>query len=127
MAPRIMARVMTIWLMPLSPSGADSSCRCASIAHCSPVAARIGPALQQTLLAIDTDGVGVPHVVVPIGHHLHGLTAALQLAHDLVRDASFERQLARARAPGAAHQPTRRFDRLLHVVAEIDKTGCQRR
>src|SRR5687768_7645178 len=96
-----------------------------SVAQRGAVASRVGAAFEETLLSIDANGVGVPHVVVPVRDHLHGLPTPLQLAYHLIADASFERQIARGCAPGPAHEPARRLDRLLHVVAKIDDARHQ--
>src|SRR5215831_11388284 len=97
-----------------------------SIAQCSAVTPRVRTSFQEALFAIDADDARVAHVVVPVGDHLHRLSSAFQFTHDLVGDAPFERHVARARAPGAAHQPARRFYCLLDVVTEIDDAGDQR-
>src|SRR5215467_13400340 len=78
-----------------------------SITQGGTVAARIGAALKEPLFLVDADRVCVTHVVVPVGDHLHRLSAALEFTHHLIGDASFERQVARARAPGPAHEPRR--------------------
>lgn len=96
-----------------------------SIACCGTVAAWIGAALEEPLFVVDADCMRVTHVVVPVGDHLNRLSTAFELAHDLIGDAAFERHVARARAPGAAHQPARRFDGLLDVVTEVDNAGDQ--
>src|SRR5690606_20326730 len=94
---------------PPMPTAAAAPSGCGSVAHRRPVAARIGPALEEPLIAVDADGMGVSQIVVPIRDHLHRLSPALQLAHDLVRDTALERETARVRPPGAAHQPARGF------------------
>src|SRR5262245_7952824 len=93
-----------------------------SVANCSTVAARIGAALEEAL-AIDTDGGSVPQIVSPVGDHLDGLAPPFELARHFVGDTALEGQVARLGAPGAAHQPARRFERLLDVIAEVDDAG----
>ena len=51
---------------------------------------------------------------------MHRLPSALQFSHDLVRNPPLERHVARASAPGTAHEPPGCFDRLLDVVAVIN-------
>src|SRR6516162_9901993 len=81
-----------------------------SIARGGTIAPRVGPALEEPFLAVDADGLRVPEIVVPVGDHLNGLSAPLQFPRDLIRDAALERQIARPRAPGSAHQPARCLD-----------------
>src|SRR5262245_38179300 len=67
-----------------------------SISRCGAIAAGVRAPFKQTLLTIYPDGMGMPHVVVPISHHLYRLAAALELAYNFIRYAPFERHVARA-------------------------------
>src|SRR5262245_40632595 len=98
-----------------------------SMAQRRAVTARVCATFQEAMLAIDAYRVRVPHVVVPIRHHLHRLTTTLQLANHLIVYPAFEREVARRRSPRSAHQPARRLNGLLDVVTKVDKTGHQRR
>src|SRR5690606_7498359 len=87
--------------------------------HRRPIPARIRAPFEETTIAMDPDCLRVPHRAAPGIHDLHRLPAPRELSGDLVADARLEPEVARLHAPRATHQPARRLDRLLHVVAEV--------
>ena len=90
--------------MSLEPSGVLRSPRYAessmmrhgqrSITHRCAVAPGVCTAFQKSAFVVDADGVRMTHIVIPVGDHLDRLPTSLELAHDLVGDSAFQRQVA---------------------------------
>lgn len=104
--------------------GEDGNLR--SVAQCSAIPTRVGSAFEEPLLTIDAYHAGVAHVIVPVGDHLHRLTAALQLPHGFVGNTSFKGHISRLRTPGPSHEPPWSFDGLLSIATKVDDASNQR-
>ncbi|RSL15011.1 hypothetical protein EDE15_0484 [Edaphobacter aggregans] len=68
----------------------------------------------------------MPHVVVPVGNHLHGLSTSLQLTHNLVGDTPLRATYCAIACPKCGPSPLWSLNRLLYVIAEIYDPSCQR-
>gem|GEM_PF-6917945 len=56
------------------------------VAHCCTIAARIGTAFEQSVLAVDADRLGMPKRAVPLADDLDRLSAQSQFPRSFVRD-----------------------------------------